>query len=51
MPHLAPLNWINLPILFWLSFLTLMSMFWWTQSPKISFSKPLTSKQSLPWNW
>nr|YP_011008849.1 ATP synthase F0 subunit 8 [Oligobrachia dogieli]WPV72839.1 ATP synthase F0 subunit 8 [Oligobrachia dogieli] len=51
MPHLAPLNWIFLPLLFYFSLLSIMSIFWWSQLPVFPILYLNPSMKSSLWNW
>nr|YP_002456413.1 ATP synthase F0 subunit 8 [Sipunculus nudus]ACJ11904.1 ATP synthase F0 subunit 8 [Sipunculus nudus] len=52
MPHLAPMSWVLITIMFWTCFLMLISMTWWQQSPKFEFSqKVMTTTPSPKWSW
>nr|QXF29931.1 ATP synthase subunit 8 [Chloeia pocicola] len=52
MPHLAPLSWILVSIIFWITLLSFVSLTWWAQTP--SFPKANSSFKPAPftsWKW
>nr|YP_009164814.1 ATP synthase F0 subunit 8 [Lamellibrachia satsuma]AKR07102.1 ATP synthase F0 subunit 8 [Lamellibrachia satsuma] len=51
MPHLAPLNWIFLPLFFFFSLLLLMSITWWTQLILVPSLKSKQNHSMSPWKW
>nr|QWC36310.1 ATP synthase F0 subunit 8 [Phascolosoma scolops] len=51
MPHLSPLSWMTLTLLFLLTAAMLASKIWWIQSPKFSFTSITTKWQKLWRSW
>nr|YP_009131425.1 ATP synthase F0 subunit 8 [Sclerolinum brattstromi]AIL54785.1 ATP synthase F0 subunit 8 [Sclerolinum brattstromi] len=51
MPHLAPLNWLILPMFFFMSLLLISSIMWWSQLVMIPKLHSNTSSTSLLWKW
>nr|AAK82359.1 ATP synthase subunit 8 [Phascolopsis gouldii] len=52
MPHLAPMPWLLIALLFWLFLILLVSTFWWHQSMHQSFSAlSLPKPLSRQWPW
>nr|YP_009131205.1 ATP synthase F0 subunit 8 [Cyanoplax caverna]AIA77054.1 ATP synthase F0 subunit 8 [Cyanoplax caverna] len=52
MPQLAPMNWIFLFLLFWMTVFTVSIWLWWMNSKKYSFKSHKTSfKHSKKWPW
>nr|AXA45413.1 ATP synthase F0 subunit 8 [Eubela sp. MNHN IM 2013-9671] len=52
MPQLSPLNWIFLSMLFWLSFMSVSILIWW--SSKTHFTTNMSNKSMMPknkWIW
>nr|YP_010938163.1 ATP synthase F0 subunit 8 [Arcovestia ivanovi]WLD05672.1 ATP synthase F0 subunit 8 [Arcovestia ivanovi] len=51
MPHLAPLNWLLLPLFFFFTLLLLMSVNWWTQLTSVPQLKTKQNHSMSPWKW
>nr|YP_011035822.1 ATP synthase F0 subunit 8 [Plaxiphora tricolor]WRI60252.1 ATP synthase F0 subunit 8 [Plaxiphora tricolor] len=53
MPQLAPLNWITLFIVFWMSLIILMIMIWWMKDKKymIFYPNKHTHLKNTKWMW
>nr|YP_009131503.1 ATP synthase F0 subunit 8 [Seepiophila jonesi]AIL54863.1 ATP synthase F0 subunit 8 [Seepiophila jonesi] len=51
MPHLAPLNWLLLPLFFFLSLLLLLSVTWWTQLISVPQLKSNQNHSMTSWKW
>nr|UYK52275.1 ATP synthase subunit 8 [Chloeia sp. r EEE-2022] len=52
MPHLAPLSWALVSILFWVTLLSFVTTTWWAQTS--SFPKASSSFNTSPfpsWKW
>nr|AIE44500.1 ATP synthase F0 subunit 8 [Sipunculus nudus]AWK60879.1 ATP synthase F0 subunit 8 [Sipunculus nudus] len=53
MPHLAPMSWILVTMIFWVCLLMLISFSWWQQTPKFN-QLPQTMSPTLhksKWSW
>lgn len=51
MPHLSPINWMILCLLFWLTLLIFISIIWWHQTPKFATYIRKSSKSNQYWPW
>nr|WOA00243.1 ATP synthase F0 subunit 8 [Phascolosoma sp. f LL-2023] len=51
MPHLSPLSWISLTLLFLFITALLFSKIWWTQSPSFFFTSLQSHWQKLWRSW
>nr|YP_009131490.1 ATP synthase F0 subunit 8 [Riftia pachyptila]AAU20753.1 ATPase F0 subunit 8 [Riftia pachyptila]AIL54850.1 ATP synthase F0 subunit 8 [Riftia pachyptila]WAB69329.1 ATP synthase F0 subunit 8 [Riftia pachyptila]WLD05568.1 ATP synthase F0 subunit 8 [Riftia pachyptila] len=51
MPHLAPLNWLLLPLFFFLTLLLLLSTIWWTQLISVPNLKTKQKNSMSSWKW
>nr|AEE36848.1 ATP synthase F0 subunit 8 [Haliotis iris] len=56
MPQLAPINWLLLFILFWLTVTIVAVIIWWSYKPNYSISTPTspsnnTQATNSPWPW
>nr|BCT24173.1 ATPase 8 [Haliotis madaka]BCT24181.1 ATPase 8 [Haliotis gigantea]BCT24219.1 ATPase 8 [Haliotis discus]BCT24182.1 ATPase 8 [Haliotis gigantea]BCT24183.1 ATPase 8 [Haliotis gigantea] len=54
MPQLAPINWLLLFILFWITVATVAVIIWWSYKPNYSINTPVptstnTDNNSWPW--
>nr|YP_010274803.1 ATP synthase F0 subunit 8 [Chrysopetalum debile]UJV31480.1 ATP synthase F0 subunit 8 [Chrysopetalum debile] len=51
MPHLSPISWALIPIMFYLAFLTFVATYWWHSTPSLNFTSSQETSATLMWIW
>nr|YP_010318552.1 ATP synthase F0 subunit 8 [Pseudopotamilla reniformis]ULD67131.1 ATP synthase F0 subunit 8 [Pseudopotamilla reniformis] len=52
MPHLSPMSWALVPLIFWALMILLATFLWWTQPAKFPYIHTTPSLSSFTkWNW